>query len=311
MQMRRSLIMIIVFAISANAQTRQADWPKPSTITKVVMLGTGNPSPMPDKMGASIAIVVNGRPYLVDAGIGGVRRASAASHAGVKGLDMPKLQRVFLTHLHTDHTIGLPDLIFTPWIMRRTVPLDVYGPKGTKDMTDHILAAWSKDTDVRINGLERGNSTGNKVNAHEIDAGVVYQDDNVKVTAFRVPHGSWDEALGYRFDTPDRVIVISGDERPSETIIQQCNGCDLLLHEVYSEYGYRASDSAWKAYVRSFHTSTTELAQIATKARPRTLILYHQMYFGGPADTDARLIREIKTAGWKGHVIASRDLDVY
>lgn len=307
-----SLIFASLLVFNAtNAAAQRSAGPAPSPVTRVVMLGTGNPSPMPDKMGASVAIVVNGTPYIVDAGVGVVRRASAANHAGVKGLEMPELRRVFLTHLHSDHTIGLPDLIFTPWIMGRKAPLEVYGPRGTAKMVDHILAAWSEDNEIRINGLERGNPTGNKANVHEIAPGVVYQDRNVKVTAFRVHHGSWKESFGYRIQTPDRVIVISGDESPGNAVAEQCNGCDMLLHEVYSEYGYRASNDAWKAYVRSFHTSTTELAGIAAKARPKTLILYHQMYFGGPGDTDARLVAEIAAAGWKGRVIASKDLDVY
>jgi ribonuclease BN (tRNA processing enzyme) len=308
---RRVLLLTVSLSIPASAARSQpAQGPVASPRTKVVMLGTGNPAPIPDKMGASVAIVVDGTPYIVDAGVGVVRRASAANRAGVKGLEMPSVRRVFLTHLHSDHTLGLPDLILTPWIMGRTVPLEVYGPNGTAAMTSHILEAWSEDNDIRINGLERGNRTGGKVNAHEISPGVVYQDSNVKVTAFLVKHGSWKEAFGYRFDTPDRVIVISGDASPTDAIAEQCNGCDFLLHEVYSDFGYNESDSAWRAYVRAFHTSTKELAAIAAKARPKTLVLYHQMYFGGPTDTDARLVREI-AALWKGRIVASRDLDVY
>jgi ribonuclease Z len=302
-----TFILVVVAAVNARAQ--RSGWPPRSTVTKVVMLGTGNPAPIPEKMGAAVAIVVNGTPYLVDAGVGVVRRAAAAGRT-VKGLEMTKLQRVFLTHLHTDHTIGLPDLIFTPWILGRTAPLEVFGPHGTAAMTSHIIEAWSEDNAVRTGGLERGNRTGNKVNAHEIVEGVVYQDSNIKVTAFLVPHGEWRESFAYRFETPDRVIVVSGDERPGDAIVRACNGCDMLLHEVYSNLGYNKSDSAWKEYVRSAHTSTSELALIASKARPRTLILYHQMYFGGPADTDAELIREI-AAGWKGRVIAAKDLDIY
>jgi ribonuclease Z len=177
-------------------------------------------------------------------------------------------------------------------------------------MTHHIIEAWSEDNDIRIHGLEKGNSTGNAVNAHEIQPGVIYQDSNVKVTAFRVPHGAWKESFGYRFDTPDRVIVISGDEAPSEAIANACNGCDMLLHEVYSHFGYSASDDGWKAYLRSAHTSTDELAEIATKARAKTVVLYHQMYFGGPTDTDARIVREL-AARWKGRIISAKDLDVY
>ena len=279
--------------------------------TKIVMLGTGNPGPNPATMGPSVAIVVNGTPYIVDAGVGLVRRASAASRAGVKGLEMTKLSRVFLTHLHSDHTIGLPDLLFTPWIMHRSAPLEVWGPDGTKAMMDHIAAAWSADNDIRINGLEHANRTGNQVVVHEVVPGVVYQDSNVKVTAFLVKHGSWKQAFGYRFDTPDRSIVVSGDASPSETIVEQCNGCDVLLHEVYSEAGYRESDDAWRQYTKAFHTTTYELAALAERARPKLLVLYHQMYFGKPGtDTQASQLAEIKSR-YKGRVVSANDLDVY
>jgi ribonuclease BN (tRNA processing enzyme) len=299
------LFAVLIIASPASAQQHSS-----SPTTKIVMLGTGNPAPNPATMGASVAIVVNGTPYIVDAGVGLVRRASAADRAGVKGLEMPNLKRVFLTHLHTDHTIGLPDLIFTPWIMRRTAPLEVWGPEGTKHMTDHILEAWSADNDIRINGLEQGNTTGNKVVVHEIMPGVVYQDSNVKVTAFLVKHGSWKQAFGYRFDTPDRSIVISGDTSPAESIVTACDGCDVLLHEVYSERGYKESDEAWRAYSKAFHTTTFELAELATRARPKLLVLYHQMYFGGAKDTQAAQLAELRSK-YKGRVVSANDLDVY
>jgi ribonuclease BN (tRNA processing enzyme) len=303
-----SSLMLVAAALELSAQPAAARASSPRT--KIVFLGTGNPAPTPDRMGPAVAIVVNGTPYLVDAGVGVVRRASAANRAGVKGLEMPNLKTVFLTHLHSDHTIGLPDLISTPWIMGRTAPLAVYGPAGTAAMTTHIFAAWSADNDIRINGLEKGNTTGNKVNAHEIVPGVVYQDSNVKVTAFYVKHGSWTQAFGYRFDTPDRSIVISGDTSPSESIADNCHGCDVLIHEAYTQRGYTESSAAWARYSKSFHTTTIELADLATRARPKTLILYHQMYFGGAKDTEAGMLAEIRSR-YKGTVVSARDLDVY
>ena len=306
--MRRD-VFVIALSVAAFVATPslRAQKLSVSPTTKIVMLGTGNPAPSPATMGASVAIVVNGTPYIVDAGVGLVRRASEASRKGVKGLEMPNLKRVFLTHLHSDHTIGLPDLIFTPWIMHRTAPLEVWGPEGTKAMTDHILQAWSADNDIRINGLEQGNTTGNKVLAHEIMPGVVYQDSNVKVTAFLVKHGSWKQAFGYRFDTPDRSIVLSGDGSPSETIVSACNGCDVLLHEVYSEVGYRESPEAWRKYSKAFHTTTFELAELATRARPKLLVLYHQMYFGGARDTQRSQLAELRSK-YKGRVVSANDL---
>jgi ribonuclease BN (tRNA processing enzyme) len=294
-----ALILLALCSVSAQTQKSQ-----------IVILGTGNPRPTPTTMGTSIAIVVNKTPYIVDAGVGLVRRATEAKEAGVTALEMPNLQRVFLTHLHSDHTLGLPDLIFTPWIMHRTAPLEVWGPPGTAAMIDNILKAWSEDIEIRTNGLEHDNPTGSKVITHEIKPGVVYQDENVKVTAFLVKHGSWKQAFGYRFDTPDRSIVLSGDTSPAESVIENCNGCDVLMHEVYSHTGYEESSAEWRTYSRAFHTETAELAELATKARPKTLILYHQMYFGGKTDTDAAMLAEIR-AKYKGRVISARDLAVY
>ncbi|MDB4907744.1 MAG: beta-lactamase domain protein [Gemmatimonadetes bacterium] len=282
----------------------------PASQTQVVILGTGNPAPNPDRMGPSLAIIVRGTPYLVDAGTGVVRRASAASRKGVKGLAMKNLSRVFLTHLHSDHTIGLPDLMSTPWIMGRTDPLEVYGPPGTSAMMEHLFQAYSADNDIRINGLEKGNATGNAVHPHEIAPGVIYQDSNVKVTAFLVKHGSWPAAFGYRFDTPDRSIVVSGDASPSESVVEACHGCDVLVHEVYTEAGYRTSTAAWQDYSRQFHTSAPQLGELATRARPKLLLLFHQMYFGGPKDTDAGLMKEMHAA-YRGKVVSARDLGIY
>ena len=298
-------LLLCVCAAAVEAQARPV-----TTKTQIVILGTGNPAPNPATMGPSIAIVVNATPYIVDAGVGLVRRASAASRAGVKGLEMSKLTRVFLTHLHSDHTIGLPDLIATPWIMGRTAPLEVWGPAGVTAMTDHLVQAWNADNDIRINGLEHGNNTGNTVVAHDVQPGVIYQDSNVKVTAFLVKHGSWKQAFGYRFDTPDRSIVLSGDAAPSESVADNCNGCDVMMHEVYTHAGYISSPTEWRAYSRAFHTETTELATLAAKGRPKTLILYHQMYFGGPKDTEAGMLAEVR-ARYKGKVVSARDLSVY
>ncbi len=299
---------LCVCALEGRAQTMA---PTGGTaITKIVFLGTGNPAPVPSTMGPSLAIIVRGTPYVVDAGTGIVRRAQDASDKGVKGLEMTALSRVFLTHLHSDHTLGLPDLLFTPWIMHRTDPLQVYGPPGTTAMMSHIMQAWSADNDVRIKGLEHGNATGVRAVAHEIKPGVVYRDSNVKVTAFLVKHGSWKQAFGFRFDTPDRSIVISGDASPSESIVEACSGCDVLIHEAYSQMGYDASDAAWKTYSRSFHTSIAELAGLAVRAKPKLLLLTHQMYFGRPKDTYDTMMAELASR-YKGRTGSAKDLDVF
>ena len=128
-------------------------------------------------------------------------------------------------------------------------------------MAAHILAAYREDIQIRLHGGEPSNKTGYRVNAHEIKAGVVYRDANVTVTAFRVPHGDWKEAFGYRFDTSDgRSIVISGDTGPSDAVVQACHGCDVLVHEVYSTAGFKRRPVEWQKYHARYHTSSEELA---------------------------------------------------
>lgn len=276
--------------------------------TSVVMLGTGTPNADPDRSGPAVSVVRNGRAYLIDAGPGIVRRAAAAQRAGVGALDPKNLSVLFLTHLHSDHTIGLPDVILSAWTLERTVPLEVYGPPGTKAMVEHLLAAYQADIRNRIDGLEPANETGWRVNVHEIAPGVVLDDGNVRVTAFAVPHGDWEQSFGYRFDSADRSIVISGDTRASDAVVAACNGCDLLLHEVYSADRFRTRPEAWQRYHARAHTSTDELALLATRARPRQLVLYHQLFWG---TDDAGLLAELRRAGYTAPVLSARDLGIY
>jgi ribonuclease BN (tRNA processing enzyme) len=276
--------------------------------TFVVMLGTGTPNADPDRSGPSLAIVRGQQAYLVDAGPGVVRRAAAAAGKGVTALDAKRLRIVFLTHLHSDHTIGLPDLILTPWVLERTEPLEVYGPPGTRDMVKHLLAAYKADIRNRLDGLEPANATGYKVNVHEVKDGFVYRDSGIVIRAFEVPHGDWVHAFGYRFETADRSIVVSGDTRSSDAVVRACNGCDVLLHEVYSAERFVTRPPEWQAYHARAHTSTKELAALATRARPKLLVLYHQLYWG---TADEPLVNEVRTAGYSGRVVSAQDLGVY
>ena len=173
----------------------------PSARTQVVFLGTGTPLPEPERSGPSTAIVAGGTAYLFDAGPGVVRRAMAASRLGIPALDSVNLHFAFLTHLHSDHTMGLPDLILTPWVMGREAPLELYGPPGTGVMAGSILQTWEEDIERRLNGLQPATPRGYRVNVHEVEPGVVYEDANVTVTAVPVLHGEW-AAFGYRIDTP-------------------------------------------------------------------------------------------------------------
>lgn len=275
--------------------------------TKLVLLGTGTPIPEIASSGPATAVVTGGRAYLVDAGVGIVRQAQAAFEKGTKELQPDLLSIVFFTHLHSDHTLGYPDLIFTPWIIGADQGLDVYGPPGIKEMTQHILNAWSDDLYIREKSKDPTQAIANKIRIHEISPGQVYKDSAVTVTAVPVHHGDWEHVYGYKFNTGEKNIVISGDTTPTKTIISACGGCDILLHEVYSNTGYLQGPPSWRKYHSEFHTSTVELANLAKAAKPKQLVLYHKLFFG---QTDDGLVKEI-TDHYKGKVSLGHDLDVY
>ena len=301
-----------LLSLQVDARTQRDSGSK----TRIVLLGTGTPNPDPERSGPATAIVVNGTPYLIDFGPGVVRRIAAASQKGVPGLSVVSVKHVFLTHLHSDHTAGYPDLILTPWSVGRTHALEVYGPRGLAKMTRHTLEAYAEDIRIRRHdkkALGRPNEVdGYQVNAHEIVPGVVYRDVNVKVTAFLVKHGDVSDAFGYRFETGDRTIVISGDAAPSQTIIDQCNGCDVLIHEAYSLMTHNNVTRPYQEYREKHHTSSRELAALATKARPRLLILYHRANPGGVGKPNPEevLLEELR-GHYSGEIVTGHDLDVY
>jgi len=244
----------------------------------------------------------------VDCGSGIVRRANGASEKyGIEALKLANLQRLFVTHLHSDHTVGFADLILTPWIEGRDVPLEVYGPRGTGRMAEHLLAAYDEDVQLRINGRQPSNPEGYKVNVHEIEEGVVYEDELVKVTAQLVGHGTWEQAFCYRFETSDRVVVVSGDRGPEPDIAEFAAGCDVLVHEVYSVKGFAGRVKVWQDYHSKAHTSSVELGELAQKVQPEVVVLTHQLLWGA---TEEELLEEIRSV-YDGRVVFGRDLDIY
>ena len=302
-----ALLMVGLSACTVPETDRPGELRDYSHGTHVVLLGTGNPNADPERSGPAVAVIVNGTPYLVDAGPGVVRRAAAAYATGISPLAVENLRYLFLTHLHSDHTVGLPDVIFTPWVLEREVPLQLYGPRGSQQMVNHLLAAYEEDIRVRLDGLEPANEQGYRVEVHEIEAGFVFEDENVEVTAIPVHHGDWEQAFGFRFESADRVVVISGDATPSDDIVAACSGCDVLVHDVYSQVSFEQRPPVWQRYHADSHTSTVQLAELAARARPSLLVLYHQLFWG---TTDEALVAEI-TASYNGVVMSGRDLGVY
>jgi ribonuclease Z len=304
--LKLAIAALVVAGISGTPSSPlHGEMRSPSDSTTVILLGTGMPRPDPDASGPSTAVVVGSRVFLFDAGPGVMRRIAAAN------LPINGVTALFFTHLHSDHTLGYPDLIFTTWVMGRRTPMQAYGPRGLKSMTDHIIAAWAVDEDVRTNGLEHETPNGYAVNVHEISAGVVFDSGGVRITAFPVLHGTID-AFGYRIDTPTRSVVISGDTRPAPALLAAARNVDVLVHEVYSaahlQTEKRPGGEDWPTYMHQFHTSDVELGKLAAEATPKLLVLTHLLRTGA---TDAELIKGIRAGGFMGRVEVGKDLGRY
>ena len=267
--------------------------------TSVVLLGTGTPNPDPKRSGPAVAVISGGKTYLFDSGPGVVRRAVEA------GIRPEAMTRLFLTHLHSDHTVGLPDLMFTPAVMGRT-GLKIYGPQGTKVMVDRIASAWQEDVAIRLHGGEPSVADAYRIETLDLAPDEVYRDENVVVVAFLVNHGSWKQAFGYRVEAKDKVIVISGDTAVSENLVRHAGGCDILVHEVYCAKGWEKRPPPWRAYHARYHTPAPDLGLLAAKLKPGKLVLYHQLLMGMTVED---LLAEIRQH-YDGVVIYGNDLDV-
>lgn len=313
-----ALLVAISLAATGGASGQTPAPAAPSAArTRVVMLGTGTPIPDPDRFGPAVVVLVDSTPYLFDMGVGVVRRWAAALRAGVAPLGPASLHTAFVTHLHTDHTLGYAELIFTSWTVAQSAagvrgveaeararpPLEVYGPPGLAAMTTHLLSAYAEDVAVRTGaGGELAGVPAPVVHAHDVAPGVVYRDSLVTVTAFAVHHGSWPQAFGYRVKTPDKVIVLSGDAGPPSAVPAECQGCDLLLHEGGSVLTSEASD-----YFLHFHTTAEALGDIARAAHPKLLVLYHQRTYTPAVERAYAKLRQL----YPGPFVVARDLDVF
>jgi len=274
--------------------------------TKLILLGTGTPNILPERYQSSIAVIVDDVPYIVDCGGGALQRMVQAVHEkDVSALKMRHLTRCFLTHLHPDHTTGLPDFLIAPWVLDRSETVRIWGALGTQNLVDGILKAYAIGIGEHRDGLAPINHP-LAVVVTEIDAGEIYRDERVTVTAFRAQHGTLD-AYSYQFVTPDKTIVISGDTTPNNMMMKYASGCDILVHEVYSTQQFKQRSAAWQAYHANAHTSTIELAHIANQTRPKLLVLVHSLFWGA---TEAEILAEIRQQ-YAGEVVCGRDLDIF
>ena len=298
-----------VAAESAPERAATQTAPRDPSRTWVVLLGTGTPGAEPGRFGPATAVVAAGTAYLIDAGPGVVRRAAAgAIVSGLRALQPQNLRVVFFTHLHSDHTLGYPDLILSPWVLGRPVPLQAYGPPGLDAMTAALLDAYREDIRVRVEGPEQLRRDLLAVETHEIEPGLVYEDGVIRVEAFAVPHGTWDHAFGFKLTTDDRTIVISGDTGPFDGMAEIAAGADVLIHEAYGVEGLRGRQPETQLYHGTFHTSAVKVGEIAAQAGVGMVILYHQLHLAG--ETPEELVEQVRIS-FDGEVAYGRDLDVF
>jgi len=275
--------------------------------TKLIVLGSGTPNPDPNRAGSGYAVVVDETPYLIDFGPGIIRRAASMSPpwgGKIEAMTVKNFEHAFLTHIHSDHSAGLADLLLTPWIMGRDKKLNLFGPKGLEQMASSTIEAFEDDINYRIYGTQPSNKIGYKYNFHLLSEGLIYEDENVSVEAFIVPHGSFDDAYGFRFTTKDKVIVFSGDTGPSKTLEKFAAGADILVHEVYSNAGFLKKTKDWQIYHQGHHTSTFEVGEIASRAKPKLLLLSHILFWGSKAD---EILKETRST-YKGEIKIAEDL---
>jgi len=247
---------------------------------RVTLLGTGNPRPAMSRFGPSILVEAGGRKYIFDCGRGVTQRLYQL------GIPFNDADALFLTHLHSDHTVGISDLWLTGWVMGRTVPLRAWGPAGTAEMMTHLQQAYSFDVHMRRDVDEHLPADGAVIQAHDIEPGVVYEQGGVKVTAFAVDHGPVKPAFGYRVDFAGRSVVLSGDTRFSENLIRYGQGVDVLIHEVLDLDAYRGADKVYTPQqvqkVIDHHTTAEEAGILFSRVKPRLAVYSHIVPVAAP-----------------------------
>lgn len=276
--------------------------------TKVVMLGTGTPIPDAYRAGPSVAIIHKGEAYLFDAGSGSVQNATTARYRyDIPSLYPTEICCVFLTHLHSDHTLDFIELNFTMWWRRRDRLL-AFGPTGLQEMADGMLAMMGPDRRGRETSRQPivGEEIYRPVVA-EISAGVVFTKDDLVIEAFAVPHGDMKPSFGYRITSDDLTVVISGDTAYSPKIQEMAAGADILIHEVISSEGLARTSERFQASHRVSHTTATDVGKLALQAKPGLLLLYHGLFYG----TEETGVLDEVAMVYDGDTVLADDLDMF
>jgi ribonuclease Z len=260
---------------------------------RVTLLGTGAPPPSLERFGPSTLVEVGEQKFIFDAGRGAMQRLHQL------GIPFGDITGMFLTHHHSDHVVGFPDLWLTGWIGRpwgkRNTPLQVWGPEGTKQMMEHLPKAFHVDIRVRSKSYP---AEGVKLVAHEIAEGIVFEDDGIKVSAFEVDHGGEDlPAYGYRIDYQGRAAVLSGDTTFNENLIEHSHAVDLLVHEVTAAVGSAAENQQQLKRIGSNHTTPEQAGTVFARAQPKLAVYNHLLLFGRATPEDLIPATRQKYAG--------------
>ena len=244
----------------------------PQTL-KVTLLGTGSPQPSMDRFGPSILVEAGKEKLLFDCGRGATQRIEQQK------IPFADVDALFLTHLHSDHIVGIPDLWLTGWVRGRKVPLRVWGPPGTKEMMSYLEQAYEFDIHIRRDVDEKLPSQGVVVIAKNIEQGIVYENGGIKVTAFAVDHGLAKPAFGYRIDFAGHSVVVSGDTRYSENLIRFAQGADVVIHEVVDPDAFRAANPSISPErvqgIIGHHTTAEQAGTIFAQLKPKLAVYSH------------------------------------